>query len=609
MPKTCEDTRNIMAATSQVMTTSNSMTPEEWGCSVRRLLRDCSSRMADGPAYALIGGSCAVWGIGLVEGIGCLKTNNNYTFQQKARFVVRYSLSQLIPSIVWGTQKPTTIAKDMKICPKQLYDCPMDAPPRRTLFLNRMIAFRGAIAGSVILSQVFALTDVLSNSRHAYSDRIRNGREPPLDDSTRHGVVIRLAGERSLVTNLTMARQGRRHLFPIFEDPTTPDVQNLIQVHASGLNQSIVEEVKTQEQKMAHIQKRMTQAAELRQKRNGSTDLRPVAMSVSASPLTALLERIQNWVSAFEGGGGGSSSGNGGTKTSIPRVPLYWQVNDGRYSHSSTWHGLFVPQTWLFDVQGSDEKLLLLEADATDGSREAMSLRRGNTDDFDLDLYEVAQGFTHLSTLVESKVPYSVVRILLVDPEAVFRSGGGRITTAREHTMELGLADIVVDARAPLVYAFSEWLKSCDAKHDAVILETPVQEWFESIQAELARIGYRVMDRAEALEEFGSLKGIPFFVYEKTTADTIHTIRQLVGLGMLESNQVCAFCPRHLALESLRQSQMPGVKYISSTDIYDRLLRWVRHRLLEGHDAYDIQNHLDHHLDAIMQCIQHNGEE
>eukprot|EP00543_Licmophora_paradoxa_P010126 CAMPEP_0202471786 /NCGR_PEP_ID=MMETSP1360-20130828/85729_1 /ASSEMBLY_ACC=CAM_ASM_000848 /TAXON_ID=515479 /ORGANISM="Licmophora paradoxa, Strain CCMP2313" /LENGTH=76 /DNA_ID=CAMNT_0049098001 /DNA_START=74 /DNA_END=301 /DNA_ORIENTATION=- len=76
-----------------------------------------------------------------------------------------------------------------------------------------MSALRGAIAGSVILSQVFALTDVLSNSRAAYADRIRHGREPPLEDSSRKGVVIRLAGERSLVTNLTMARQGRRHLF------------------------------------------------------------------------------------------------------------------------------------------------------------------------------------------------------------------------------------------------------------------------------------------------------------------------------------------------------------------------------------------------------------
>ena len=57
------------------------------------------------------------------------------------------------------------------------------------------------------------------------------------------------------------------------------------------------------------------------------------------------------------------------------------------------------------------------------------------------------------------------MRILLVDPEAVFTSGGGRQMTARAHAAELGLADVIVDARKPLIYSMTTWLQQYNNKN------------------------------------------------------------------------------------------------------------------------------------------------
>ena len=84
-----------------------------------------------------------------------------------------------------------------------------------------------------------------------------------------------------------------------------------------------------------------------------------------------------------------------------------------------------------------------------------MSLQRGMAHDFHLDLYEVAQGFHQLKTLCQAK-EFTTLRVLLLDPEAIYWSGGGRSTTVRDHVIELGFADVIVDSRAPLLHAITK---------------------------------------------------------------------------------------------------------------------------------------------------------
>jgi hypothetical protein len=257
-------------------------------------------------------------------------------------------------------------------------------------------------------------------------------------------------------------------------------------------------------------------------------------------------------------------------------------------------------------------------------------LHRRPTDHMDLDLYEVAQGFTQLQSLVEpdSKVQeeqeeqqqekdesFETMRILLMDPEAVFMSGGGRQCTAREHAEELGLADVIVDGRNPLIYSMVTWLENYNQQqepqpptkkrfsklhHQPVILETPRKDWFLYIQQELKEHGYQVMDRADALAHYGSLQAIPFMLYERNTADTLHTVRQLIASQMTCPTQMCALCPRPWMLEAIMGAKIDGVQYICSSDIHDRLLRWVRRQALQGKSAREIQTKLDTHMPQVL---------
>ena len=573
---------HLMPQTDRSMAYRSTMTSEESREVTRRVIGETLDRLAVGPLYAMAGGTLSVVIIGLREGATMLKEPSSssssssrlFWTAQQLRFVTRYSIAQVIPSVVWATQPASCVAQYMGVSnvSSLVYANAQELPPTKFLTQNRLMAMRGAIAGSVLLSQVFALMNVVSTSQDAYQQRIRLGKEPPLRDSTQQGVVIRLAGVRSDVTKLTLDRQSRRCVFPVFEKPAIPEINDLLRDHASAQTQTY---------------------------------------PLTSSP---------------------TSSSSNSHKSNLPKVPIYWHVESGRYSLTSSWAGIEIPQNWLFTVANSDQKLLILEADGSSGQNDACSLR--NTLSDELSLYEIAQGFTKLTNLVvqqqqqrrekgatkTSQQPYDVLRVLLVDGGASVASGGGRTSTVRQTVAELGLADVVVDCRQPLVIRITSWLKHQKEIFQSktpvskgkkkkqlmpVVLETPEQDWFQSIGAELELHGYRIMDHVQAQNELGSLEGVPFLVYQRTTADTIHTVRQYINRGMVHSSQVCALCPQHSGLDALSMLLVQGVTYISSTDLYDRLLRWVRLRALDGHDAKSIQDDLDSNLETILKIVEH----
>jgi hypothetical protein len=128
---------------------------------------------------------------------------------------------QIVPSVMWNTQPAATIAKHIHFDISQLYSR-TDMPTAKILRINRLTAFRGAVAGGVLLSQVLSLTNLLQQCRSRYSERIFAGKEAPFLDCTPYeqneepGVVIRLASIESDVTNYSMALMGRRKLWLIF---------------------------------------------------------------------------------------------------------------------------------------------------------------------------------------------------------------------------------------------------------------------------------------------------------------------------------------------------------------------------------------------------------
>ena len=401
---------------------------------------------------------------------------------------------------------------------------------------------RGALAGSLVLSNVMALTTLWRRAREDYAERIQQGREPPLLGTNSQGCRIRLAGVRSNVTELSLKRHS---IWPVFEEPSM--VKHI--VHKYGRRQ------------------------------NDTWEL-------------------------------------------LPRLPVYWQVNDGEYGKAGSWEGFCIPEHWLFSVGKSNRKLLYLEADATAGYDSALALQPGEyspqlqekstastfwfdnkgVDDHletvepDLDLKEVAQGFSQLASMVYKET--EVIRVLLVDPTVRLKSGGGRTTSVRGLVDELALADIIVDARASILHAMLQWLQKVYKKNDPtnslqtqqqVVLETPCREWFLSIRSELGKHGYNVIDRSQ-VDHRKPLP--PMFVYERSSANTVHTIRQyLRQCNVRKDREVCALLATQEELDLMKS--VPEVGCICASDIHDRALEWVQTKCMEGASTRDIQRMLD----------------
>eukprot|EP00986_Skeletonema_menzelii_P000382 scaffold111_cov142-Skeletonema_menzelii.AAC.5 len=538
----------------------------------QRILTDAANHLAVGPVQALFGGASLVVSIGFIEAQGCmrpidpklLETSTNAELMairlQRFMFSVRYATQQIVPSIVWATSPSEKIAIKYGYPTKDLlWGGPENKPAHAFLQKNRLVSLRGAIAGSVVLSQVVSLTDVLLHAKAAYSDRIVAGREPPLDEHTsdgdsspKKGVVLRLAGEESDVTGYCMFKGGRSAVFPIFEEIQRASVQQLIRQHGYDYKVQAAADDK-------------------------------------------------------------------------PSHPVFWQIDDGRYANADSWRSFAIPKSWLFDMKKNEatqskdnEKLLVLEADATSGMSDAMSFQSVDATDLDIDLYEIAQGFHKLEQSLTDPPEHRVLRVILVDPEATVKSGGGRETKARDYISELGLADIVIDARSPLVLMLTRWLSevtkdnqrvtssSWRKKNDhlPVILETPNAEWFESIQAALLPYGYQIIDRDE-VDKFPAVhpSQIPFIVYEQSTSNTIYTVRQYVQSGIVKADKICAFCPKYEGANDLEELGLGDIKTFCSSVLYSQLLAWVREQALEGRDYTEIQKELDTGLIDIMDSL------
>lgn len=502
-----------------------------------RMLENATDELFFGPAAAIGLGTTAVFLIGVVEASAYCKNN----VAQSWYFCARYSVAQIIPSLIWGTQPPALIAALTETPLHQLY-APHELSHRRALRVTRFQALRGAIAGSVLLSQVLGLVNIGYTAKMSYEKRCAEGREPPLkcvstsnnnnNNTNTDGVVVRMAGRESNVTDFTMALLGRRAVFPIFEDSQRPNVRELVREYSRKVK---------------------------------------------------------------------------------PSVPIYWQVDSGRYSQNDSWHRLRIPREWICTT-AQGEQLLVLEADATTGQQSSLSLKRTfDAKDLDLDLFEVAQGFHRLPTLLEGGRPddLKVLRVLLCDAETKIVSGGGREATVRGYVTELNLADILIDCRSPLVHSVLEWLgqavpEAVAAKASKtkllssvkggipVILETPHQEWFASIKSELALYGYQIIDRCEAGPRFGlATTDLPVLVYENSSADTIHTVRQIVSAGIAAPTKVCALITDYEGTKLAASGLPEGAESICSSEIYFRLFTWVRESALKGDKWQDIQRDLD----------------
>src|SRR3989344_1167557 len=202
------------------------------------------------------------------------------------------------------------------------------------------------------------------------------------------------------------------------------------------------------------------------------------------------------------------------------KQPKVWQIPSGRYGKAESWDGFHYPPKWLIK-RDDGSRVLVVEADASVGEQ-ALALSKESA--ADLDIQEVAQGFRKVRDMVkrDGAKPADSFRVLLADSQQEIVTGGGGTRTLREQISEQHEANILIDAKAPLILEILGWAEVATGDEKQIVFDTTNQEYFATVKALLETNGYQVFDVAKDKGKYSNQT--PRVVYQSTTADTAQTI-------------------------------------------------------------------------------------
>ena len=523
---------------------SSLQTPSWWPWAARgRIFKNFWHGLSDpSNTFTLAVSAFSVFSIAFTEAM----LRSDPTHKLRWRFCARYAQSQMLPSIIWLTTDPKLFAHKFK-CPTSgktpLID---DASPllrsstkRRIFFLS---CLRSVIFGFVGISQILRSVEIASEEAANYRERVLTGKEPLMsgigtensNNTKTSGRVIRLAGQTSDVTELSLSRYGH-HIIPIFEDPCLKSVKRLMEKY---------------------------------------------------------------------------------TKNGV--LPLGWKIEVGEYGIESSWEGFEVEKEWLFSVskkQNQDKQkksLLIIEADSSVGEQ---SLALGSEINNDLTISDASQGFRMLGELLKKKIVgntvvesnnnnFSTLRVVLADLRAPIKSGGGGSVSCREFIEQRQLADVLLDAQAPLILAILKWANNADGQKGKkrMIFDTSNEEYFQTVSKWMKPSGWEVLDR-HAINCARS-REIPRLVYERTTHETVHSAFALLRADLVASDKICVLLDNAKGIDqmntSLKQftssSSYGGgeISRVCSSELYDDMFSEVRRLAVEdGKDFSEIQSFVD----------------
>ena len=209
------------------------------------------------------------------------------------------------------------------------------------------------------------------------------------------------------------------------------------------------------------------------------------------------------------------------------------------------------------------------------------------------------------------------ISVLLADSGARQTTGGGHEYTLREHVMEQDSADILIDAKLPLLKAIVEWAQQKMAKNGTpnlkkIYFDTSNREYFVTVQKVLAANGWTVLDGGwHCSEEY---QHIPVIVYDNSTAATVNTVRSLLKKRSVPPQMVCALLDQHEGQADLnrvtRELGVEGqVSSICSAVIYDYMFQSVRLLLRKGFGEQEIQQFFDFELGRIGETVDQVDKE
>jgi len=276
------------------------------------------------------------------------------------------------------------------------------------------------------------------------------------------------------------------------------------------------------------------------------------------------------------------------------KTPFMWHVLSGKYGEASSWQGFRVKPDWYLNTQGN-KKLLVIEADASVGEQ---ALALGSESSNDLTLLEVAQAKDSLTKIANKNKqkdrPDQVITVLLVDSQQKIIFGDKSEITVREQVNQLHEADIVIDAKAPLILGIKSWLDSLGipTENQTLIFDTDNQEYFGTIKKMMESLDWQVVGRGQT----GEYRDSPRLVYYATTTDTAHTVKSLISSEQVAPEKCCGLFDKVDGVDKIEEfAKEKGINIpsVCSAQIYNGWFKAVRMFLRMDMPPQEIQSGID----------------
>lgn len=135
------------------------------------------------------------------------------------QFMYQYSVENFFASCIWETRPPDLVAQAIGLDPEKVlraFEEGSMEDAARQLHLMGLHTTRSIVAGFMIIAQLLSIVRESLRAASAYVENVYEGQEQPLRGVQER--IIRLAGDGSDVTEVSMARYGA-HILPVYENP------------------------------------------------------------------------------------------------------------------------------------------------------------------------------------------------------------------------------------------------------------------------------------------------------------------------------------------------------------------------------------------------------
>jgi hypothetical protein len=178
------------------------------------------------------------------------------------------------------------------------------------------------------------------------------------------------------------------------------------------------------------------------------------------------------------------------------RRPIYWRVQPGLYGSTYSWDRFPADRACLLQGANSEDRILILEADATNGN-DPLSLDEATA--LDLTIDDTSQGFRRIleqyatNGMVAGR-DFRTLRVYLGNSMETATTGGGHSYTLRHRVRYAKEVDVLIDSRAPVLKKILEWCETVVGADRKLFFQTSSREYFLNLKALLKEYGYEILD-------------------------------------------------------------------------------------------------------------------